>query len=384
MVVKTKSPFADALATFAGWGDAQILAKEHEESPEATQKLVGSGPWLFVNTQAPVETNYRRNPNYFRKPYPYFDEVKLLGTADYAKQVADFSAKQVHVTYGQPEENRDQIRRARPDALMFPYQFPAHTVGMRVDQAPMNDKRVRQALSMAIDRKAIREAVSKGEGEPDQALTVANQAWPFRKVSELGAAAKHWNYDPQAAKQLFSAAGVSGPIQGEMQHWNAAVIGQPFVDSAVLVQTQWRSGGFAQLRSVELTFAQATMAYGSGNFDGFAFFPGAIGFGVTPGKAIRDAFWSPASGPNPPTNWGHVNNPELSALLDKQLTQLDKNERMQTLRRVEDILADEMYRIPLSTYTSTYFVDPSLKNAVMPLFAYNGNIGFFLKYWWFA
>ena len=209
VVVKTKAPYADAIGALAGYSDGFIMAKEHEESAEAKNKLMGSGPFIFVNTESPVITRFKKNPDYFMKPYPYLDEIHMLGNADFAKRYADFAAKNNHVTYWHAADERDQLRQARPDAKLFQHQYAGYNVVMRTDQAPFKDERVRQALSMAIDRKALREATSKGEGEPDQAFSWTIKTWGFRKPAELGAAAKYWNLDVQTAKQLMSAAGVT-------------------------------------------------------------------------------------------------------------------------------------------------------------------------------
>ena len=56
---------------------------------------------------------------------------------------------------------------------------------------------------MALDRKAIREAISKGEGVPDQLYHVG---YPFaRQVKDLPQA-KDWEYNIAEAKQLMAAA----------------------------------------------------------------------------------------------------------------------------------------------------------------------------------
>src|SRR5206468_3207283 len=63
VVVKTKYPFADAVQALAVYNDPFIMAKEFEESPEVAQKQMGSGPFLWADTQAPVSTTFRRNPD---------------------------------------------------------------------------------------------------------------------------------------------------------------------------------------------------------------------------------------------------------------------------------------------------------------------------------
>ena len=98
--------------------------------------------------------------------------------------------------------------------------------------------------------------------------------------------------------------------------------------------------------------------------------------------AIRANWLGHACAQRPTTNTGHINNPELTALLDTQVTQLDVEERKKTLRRIEEIFAEEQYRIVLSSYFYNYFGDPSVKNMQVPILAMNGGLTY-VKYWWF-
>jgi ABC-type transport system substrate-binding protein len=384
VVVKTKAPYADAIGALCGYSDGFIMAKEHEESAEAKTKLMGSGPFLFVNTESPVITRFKKNPDYFMKPYPYLDEVHMLGNADFAKRYADFSAKNVHVTYWHAAEERDQLKSTRPDARLFQHQYAGYNVIMRTDQAPFKDERVRQALSMAIDRKAIREATSKGEGEPDQAFSWTIKTWGFRKPADLGAAAKYWTLDVAAAKQLMSAAGVS-ELKTKMSHWDPTVIGQAYVDQATLIQTQWRQNLGVQTEDASLPFAQMFSTAAVGNYDGTYFFPGGGGvISAAPGVAFKNGVFSPPEGVTAPTpNTGHINDSALSAAAEKQATQVNLEERKQTFKIMEQIMADKMYRITTNTFTTTYLTDPKVTNIQMPITATNSALSS-ARYWWFA
>ena len=186
VVIKTKYPFSDALMAMTHRYTGEIWAKEWEESPEHEKKLMGTGPFLFVAYEPPVISKYKRNPEYHRQPYPYFDEIDFLGTSDPEKKIADFSSKQVHMTYWFPPEERDRVKKARPDAQMWGYRTGLGSVYLRTDVKPFNDKRVRQAFQMSLDRKAIASALTAGEGEPDQALSIAGTFWGFRKPSGAG------------------------------------------------------------------------------------------------------------------------------------------------------------------------------------------------------
>lgn len=288
------------------------------------------------------------------------------------------------MAYWTDEEGRDQIKRARPDAKLFSYAFGGFNLVMRVDQPPFNDKRVRQALSMAIDRKALRDAVTKGEGEPDQVFTWTVKTWGFRKPSDLGDAAKYWTYDPKTAKQLLSAAGVTGPIETQLAHWDATVIGQGLVDIATLIESQWRDQGIANVKDVSQTFAQYATSTNVGNFDGMFVGPtGGGAFGTEPGIQMKSVLWSPAEGVKvPTTNNAHITDQRLSALIEKQLTQLKLEERKQTFKQIEELMEEEQYRIVLNTYGNHWFVDPSVQDIQMPIYAVNGSLAY-VKTWWF-
>jgi ABC-type transport system substrate-binding protein len=375
-VVKTKFPYADALQDMAQRYYCDILCKEWQESPDSQKKLLGSGPFLFEDYQPPVVSHFKRNPDYHQQPYPYFDEIEFLENSDVEKKIADFSAKQVHMT--------DRVKKARPDAQSWTYPGSMGNVYFRCDKPPFNDKRVRQALSMAIDRKALSQATTEGRGEPDQALSISGVYWGLRKPSDLGAASKYWNYDVQGAKQLLAAAGVTLPLKFEMPHWNATVIGQKFVDAINLIEEQWRNTGIADVKDTELTFGQAAGTISIGNYDAAQWYPSTVGYVPDIGLMVKNQLWSPPDGiKGPPTlNVTYCNDQQLSALLDKQVGQFNKDERVQTFRQIEDVLAEQQYRVATITITNTWFGDPSVKNMQTARDAYNGGIPY-VKYWWF-
>ncbi|HEY4669448.1 MAG TPA: ABC transporter substrate-binding protein, partial [Tepidiformaceae bacterium] len=116
VLIKTKAPFADAIQFLGGNLGAWISPKEHAESEEAATKMLGSGPFIHTDYQTGVSLSFRKNPDYYDKPYPYFDEVKVFITTDTQKRVADFSAGSVDLTWLFLPSERDQLKRQRPDA----------------------------------------------------------------------------------------------------------------------------------------------------------------------------------------------------------------------------------------------------------------------------
>src|SRR5262249_59856180 len=75
---------------------------------------------------------------------------------------------------------------------------------MRTDQVPFNDVHVRRAISHAIDRQELIEAVW-GRGEPTPAVARGLVEWSL-PIDQLGAGAKYYQYDPREARRLVAEA----------------------------------------------------------------------------------------------------------------------------------------------------------------------------------
>jgi ABC-type transport system substrate-binding protein len=384
VVIKTKFPFADALQSLAGKDDGEIMDAEFQEGPTADKELMGTGPYQFVSYEAPVVTRYRRNPNYHRAPYPYFEELERTGNADQEKKIADFIAGNVHMSYWFPEEDRDRVEAQRPNAQLWSYNVPGETVSMRTDKAPFNDVRVRRAFSMAINREQLAQVLTKGEGEADQWLSWTGTYWDFRKPADLGENAQWFEHNVEEAKKLLSAAGITEPIQGQVPHWNPTVIGPKYVDQIVLIMTHWRNAGIADLQSQEMTHAQFSASGLIGNYEMVTWHPNVTAIQAKLGLSVRNNLsWAPGVPHQPPTlNRGYIDDPDLTALVQKQLEQFEFNERQATFREIEDILASEQYAIVGVTHSCNWFADESMKNTQPAIEMYNGGTNY-MKYWWF-
>jgi ABC-type transport system substrate-binding protein len=355
VTIRTKFPYADAQYLIGGSIGAWISPKEIAESPDAASKMMGSGPFTLTEYQTGTSLTWKKNPDYFEKPYPYVDEVKGFITTDQAKRVADFSAKSVDLTWLFLPEERDQLKKNRPDAKLEETQGISAYIYMRTDKPPFNDKRVRQALSLGINRKAIRDALTKGEGQNDQAMWVGLAGWS-RPVKDLGPASQYWEYNPQQAKQLLQAAGVTS-INATWDHADAAIYTQQYVDLATLTQAQWKEIGVT-IQDRPAPYAQYISTTYQGQYEQIGHSPRAAQYYV---DSLSDRFyWGP--GGRARINLSYVNDPRLNDLLDKQRSQFNDTERKATVRQLEDLIAEEQWEIYYSTDTRTYFWNPQVIN----------------------
>jgi len=352
--ITSKAPYADAVAILGGNLGNWISPKEFAETDEAKTKMVGSGPFVNTEFKSGVSLSFKKNADYYDKPYPYFDDVTVQITTDQAKRVADFSSKQVDLTWLFLPTERDQLLKERADSQHEETQGIGGYIYLRTDKPPFNDKRVRQAISMGLNRPAIRQAISKGEGVDDQLYHVG---FPFaRQVKDLPQA-KYWQYNVAEAKKALAAAiGEGKTIDTTWDHADAAIYTQAYVDTATLAQAQLKEIGI-NIKDQVAPYAQYISTTYQGQYEGMGHSPRAIPYWL---DYVTERFtMKPARGR---INLSYVNDPKLEDLLDKQRGQFKLEERLQTVKQIEELVAEEQYEIYFSTDTRTYFWDKPIQN----------------------
>ena len=351
--ITTKEPFADTVQFLGGNLGAWIVAKEFNETPETATKMMGTGPFAHTEFKTGVSLSFKKNADYYDKPYPYFDDLTVQITTDQAKRVADFSSKSVDLTWLFLPDERDQLKKNRPDAKFEETQGIGGYIYLRTDKAPFNDKRVRQAISMGLDRSAIRKAISKGEGVPDQLYHVG---FPFaRQVKDLPQA-KLWDYNVAEAKKLMEAAGHGGGIDTTWDHADGAIYTQAYVDTATLAQAQLKQIGL-NIKDQVAPYAQYISTTYQGQYEGMGHSPRAVPYWL---DYVSERFtMQPKRGR---INLSYVNDTKLEVLLAKQRGQFKLEERLQTVKQIEELVADEQYEIYFSTDTRTFFWNSDIEN----------------------
>src|SRR5262249_5917231 len=171
---------------------------------------------------------------------------------------------------------------------------------------PFNDVRVRRAISQAIDRQGLIEAVwMRGQPSPDIAPGLAEWSLP---IDQLGEGAKYYQYDPKEAKPLLTEDGYHQSVKTLLT--TTGRYGRDLLDAAQMVQRYLKEVGIeAELKIQEYGAYQATT--GQGKFEGMAL--GPYGGGWEPDSPLYGPYT-----PDQPRNRGHVNDAKLAAMVREQ------------------------------------------------------------------
>ena len=210
--------------------------------------------------------------------------------------------------------------------------------------------RVRRAISHALDRQGIIEAVSlRGEATPAIGRGLPEWSLP---VDQLGAGAKYYQYNPKEAKRLLVEAGY--PKGFKTQLTATSGLGRDLVDTAQLVQRFLKDVGIeAELKLQEYGAYMATTA--QGKYEGMV-------YGPTTGARDPDAPSYARYIPDQLQNRGHVNDPKITAMLKEQRRTRDLEARKRIIYEFQRYEAEQQYYVYANSSMITGSWQPYVKN----------------------
>ena len=131
----------------------------------------GSGPFRVKDFQRGAIWRLARNQDYFKPGLPYLDEYHYLIMDGTAIAQAAFLTNKTDITGGYPTPDNTSIYAQRVAAGEF-YMVPIRSdcrpqsINMNSTKPPFNDKRLRQAVNLAIDRQAYAQVVHENHVTP--------------------------------------------------------------------------------------------------------------------------------------------------------------------------------------------------------------------------
>ena len=151
--------------------------------------VMGTGPFVFVEHVKGSHWVGRRNPNYWDRGKPHLDGYRALFIKDAAAQVAAVRGERAHIQFRgfSPAERESLVGAmgAKVTVQESPWDCDL-LVAMNHERKPFDDRRVRRALTLALDRHEGAQALSRiaivkaVAGVPDGfAFTFKNRAVPM-------------------------------------------------------------------------------------------------------------------------------------------------------------------------------------------------------------
>ena len=343
-------PFAPALISWA----SAILPKHLLEGRDITKSPltrhpIGTGPYRFKEWVTGQKIVLVSNPDYF-EGRPYIDGYIMRIIPDMATMFLELRAQgidEMNLTplqyTRQTENNLFRKNYNKYKYLSFGYTY----LGYNLENDLFTDRRVRQAISHAINKKEMIQGILLGLGQ-EATGPFKPGTWAYNQN------VKRYDYNPQRARELLKAAGLTdtdsdGTVDRRGKPFTFEIItnqgNEVRAKCAEIIQRQLADIGITvKIRIIEWA-AFINEFINKKRFDATI-----LGWTITMDPDLYDVWHSSKTKPGE-LNFISFKNSEVDDLLEKGRTTFDQAERKKYYDRIQEILAEEQ------PYTFLYVPD---------------------------
>lgn len=326
--LRTKTPYAESISEIVGIQKAVVPREAVEKFRDLSAEAVGAGAYILQEHVKGERTVLRRNPDYFDKDLPHPDTYKMSTILDVATLLQAYKSDQLDINAAlltklefDDLKRNDKLVNGSMPALFY------GSLGLNASIKPFDDKRVRQALWVGMDRQQFIDKIALGEGTPMGPLSNGLDFWALSQ-EELK---PYIGYDPKKAKDLLTAAGYPNGFDMTIDTSGGV---QFYMDHAELVVPELKKIGVnAKLRLTDLPSYVSDKLF-KGNFDATVFTHNPYETPKVPlGFYHKNGIGS--------LSWFHYDNPAVTAALDASNAELDLDKRRKLIKDVQRIILEE-------------------------------------------
>ncbi len=327
------------------------VIEQHGQAWTRPGTMVSNGPYRLVERVPQSYIKLEKNPYFFAADEVRIDTVYWHPTQNLATSLKRFRAGELDIVLNFPPDQIDWIRENMPEALHITANLGTYFLVVNMRRPPFDDRRVRQALHLAIDREAITGRLLRTGVRPAYSfVTPEFRGYPGLKMPE-----QDWPLDERQrrARALLAEAGFGPekPLEVELiydtQEENRKIM--------IAVAAMWRAIG-VRTRLTDVEFRMLNRQVRTRNF-GIArwFYMGSY----NDAHAFLQLFLS-----NNPNNWPGFKSTAYDSLLKFSNFVRDPERRQLVLLQAERVLMHEYPVLPISFYVGRRLVSPRVQGWV--------------------
>lgn len=315
------------------WGKVPL---ERWRTTDFEPIMVTAGPFRLASHTRAQTLALERDPAYWGQPRPYLQRLVFRILPEVSAQLSQLLAGEVDLVESVPPREAERIR-ADPDLELI--EFPSRLwgfIGWNNRRPLFSDRRVRRALTLAINRKAAVDTVYHGYARLAKG-PVLSSMWAFnRNLPQLP-------YDPEQARALLAEAGWRRVNKEGLLERD----GRPFVfdllypatntmrgELAVLIQADLARLGI-RVRPLQAEFATFLARQESGDYDA------ALGAWEEATKVDLTSSWSTPTATAGSNNVVAYSNPEVDRLIAAAREEPDYTRAKVILDRIQELIVDD-------------------------------------------
>ncbi|MGI8780289.1 MAG: ABC transporter substrate-binding protein, partial [Solirubrobacteraceae bacterium] len=288
----------------------------------------GTGPWKLEKYTPNRGVEYTRNPDYWdksRQPLPDRNEITFYEREEAA--VLGIQGDEVDLLVQISPVNGKPLL-SDPNINLIEVRSALHRqMHMRTDKEPFDDKRVRQAVALLVNRDNLVKGLLEGKADYGNDSPFA----PVYPSTDKSVAQR--KQDVERAKALLSEAGRTS-IDLELRTWTTFEVPQ----YAALVQSDLKAAGI----NVRLNITDGGTYYGDAVFGKSPWLDSTFGITEYGHRGVPNVLLNAPLKSDGTWNSAHFKNEDYDKLVDEYVATIDLQSQRTTAKKIQELLLDEV------------------------------------------
>ncbi|MFZ5966054.1 MAG: peptide ABC transporter substrate-binding protein [Bacillota bacterium] len=162
VVLESPTPYFLELTAFFTYLPVRkdMVEKDPETWATHVETAIGNGPFKMTEYSVGDKIVLEKNEQYYDKDRVKLDRIEMVMIVDLSTALTAYEAGDVDLLDDIPTQELERLQASGNELKILPY-LANYYYSFRLDKEPVDDVRVRKALSLAIDRKAICDNILK-------------------------------------------------------------------------------------------------------------------------------------------------------------------------------------------------------------------------------
>lgn len=311
---------------------------------------VSNGAYTLLEWNPNDHITLLKNPRFYDATNVKIDRTIFYPTSDYVAALKRFRAGELDIQDRLPAQEIGWLRANLPETLHLNPVLNTEYLTTNIARKPFDDRRVREALSLAVDRETIVNKIDK-VGEPPAYAIVPPGIANYPGGAHLDFKGVPLAQRVKQAQALMREAGF-GPdnlLRTTLMIRSAATTARR---APVAIQQMWKEI-YVDAQILQLDASIFYDRIQTGDFD---IANPAWGADFNDASNFLDLLRT-----GNPNNYGHYSNPAYDKLLDEASVELDLEKRGELLAQAEEIALKDDAWIPINFWVSGGLVRPYVK-----------------------
>jgi peptide/nickel transport system substrate-binding protein len=315
---------------------------------------VGTGPFKFVSWKHDDTIELEKNPDYWDSGLPKLDKIVFQVIKDNKARLNALQAGQIDIMDGL---NPSDVATVKQDPNLQLFTRPSNNVGylaFNTEKKPFDNVKVRQAINMAIDKKALIDAFYNGMAVPGVTPLPPSMWGNDTSIQD-------YSYNVEQAKKLLAEAGYPNGFKTDL--W-AMPVARPYMPEpekiAAAIQADLKKIG---IDANIVTYDWATYLKKTENGEHTMALLGWTGDNGDPDDFLYVLLDSD-NAKAPAQNIAFYKNPDVHKLLIQAQRETDKNKRTELYKQAEQIIFKDAPWVTLVHSTPPMAASKNVKNFV--------------------